>query len=274
LAYNATELGVHAYILPYLELETIQDEILRELNVDKFVDDVAFPNAPAVRVPWWTSGTTAAGTAVPSAWAASSPRIPAFVCPSHDPFTNANLAVLHHNYGPENSNSGTITVAYFAGNEPDPGRTTYLGCAGGMGTIPNNGWNVHRGVFGNRTKYGFKDVKDGTNATFLFGEQLGGMTWSRTSENATWRRTHDFANAWIGAATMCTAWGIKSQAPPTGTWTYQRWYQFSSEHPEKLGFVMVDGSVQFLSDSIATGPFRELSSMTAGGTVDYEALGL
>jgi prepilin-type N-terminal cleavage/methylation domain-containing protein len=263
LTWGVPFLGVNAYLLPYMELENIQDRILLEFNPDKMRNDPDFPNAPNAEASWWGP-----------AWQIASTRIPAYVCPSADPFANTRgVWALFHTTGPPNNNVGTLHGGYFAGNNPTIGRSTYVGCAGGMGTVPLNAWDRWRGLFGNRTKYGFKDMKDGSAATLMIGEHIGGVRWWRNNENDTWKREYEFANSWIGSGALPSAWGLKS-TPGVTSWTYQAWPQFSSEHPEKVGFTMGDGSVQYVADTIATGAFRDLSGMREGGVVDLDALGL
>ena len=256
-------LGVNAYLLPYLELESVSDKILLEFNPDKMNNDPLYPNAPNAQAAWWGP-----------AWAIGSTRIPAFVCPSTDPFANqTGVWVLFHQFGDPNAGSATIGGGYFGGNEPTIGRSTYVGVAGGLGTIPTNAWDRWRGLFGNRTKYGFKDMKDGSAATLMFGEHLGGINWWRNNDGDTWKREYQFANSWMGSGSMATAWGLKA-TPGTTSWNYQDWYMFSSEHPEKVGFTMGDGSVQFVGDTIQTSTYVDLSGMREGGVADLDALGL
>ena len=54
---------------------------------------------------------------------------------------------------------------------------------------------------------------------------------------------HAFANSWIGSGCMATAWGLKRE-PVATAWNYQKWYQFGSEHPQKVLFTFGDGAVR------------------------------
>ena len=132
------------------------------------------------------------------------------------------------------------------------GLSNYIGCAGGLGTIPTNAWDV-RGCFGNRTKYGFRDMRDGTAYTLMFGEHLGGKDWTRVDANSQWTMTYDFANTWMGSG--CMAWlGVSRGAPAATYLDYQDWYQFSSDHPQRVLFAFGDGAVRGMDDGIANRP--------------------
>ena len=269
-------LGVNAYLLPYVEQVSVKDQIYVSMDVDKYSNDPAFPNAPNGQICWWDDGST---------WAAAHTRIPGMLCPSADarasgPITPAPHAgdsggggqiCLFHQWGAPNTGGATITMGTW-GMAPNLGLSNYVGCAGGLGTIPTNGWDRWKGVFGNRTKYGFRDVKDGTASTFMFGEHLGGKVWGRPTPTDPWRPRQAFANTWAGSGCMATAWGLKADPGVGLTWTYQAWHQFGSEHPQKVLFAMVDGSVQAIDENITTAVYRGLAGMSEGTIVDLEQL--
>ena len=257
-------LGVHAYLLPFMEQTVVQDRIFVEFNVDKFSNDPAFPNAPNAQGTYWGDGRT---------WQAAHTRLPALLCPSDDAraATNGTWA-LFHQFGARNSGGGTIGGGYWGG-APVLGLTNYVGCAGGLGTIPTNGWDRWRGVFGNRTKYGFRDIRDGTAETLMFGEHLGDKVWRRNNANAPWRRDHNRACSWMGSGCMATAWGLKRNPSATG-WNYQRWYMFGSEHPQKVLFTFGDGAVRALDEDVNRSVYLWMSGMRDGRVVDIDSLGL
>ena len=261
-------LGVNAYLLPFMEAVTIQDRIYVEFNVDKYSDDPAFPNAPPCQRAYWGDGRPAPD----NTWTTAHTRIPQFLCPSDDARSAERTVALYKQYGPPNATWGGIGIGSWSGT-PVLGLSNYVGVAGGMGTLPTNSWDRYRGVFGNRSKYRFRDIRDGTAETLMFGEHLGGVDWTRASANADWRRRRVFANSWIGAGSMVTASGLKG-APQATTWDYQKWYQFSGEHPQKVLFTFCDGAVRGVNEDISRNVLIYMSGMRDGRIVDVDALGM
>ena len=177
-------LGTQAYLLPYMEQANVFERIMVEFNPNKMNAPPGETGGPA-ETNWWSDDQT---------WAACQTNLPTLLCPSAaDPYGNqTGLIIFVHTYGSANTGEGTVTIGYFGGTVPEVGRTNYVGVGGGMGSIPNNGWDKWKGIFGNRTKYRFRDMKDGTSSTLMFGEYLGGMTWFRADANSSWGRNHDF----------------------------------------------------------------------------------
>jgi len=256
-------LGVQAYLLPYMEQSNVAERILVEFNVDKMNAPVGETGGPA-ETPWWGDAQT---------WQAAKTRLPNLLCPSADDLLGNRRGVwaLFHTYGASGSNRGTLGGGYFGGNNPVIGRSNYLGVGGGLGSIRGNAWDRWKGVFGTRTKYRFRDMKDGTSNTLMFGEYLGGMSWHRANSRAQWIRRHEFSASWIGSGYLPTAWGLRHE---TATFrTYQRWYQFSSDHPGVVLFCFGDGSVHPVRENVNKwGVYIPLSSMAEGRTVDLSNL--
>jgi prepilin-type N-terminal cleavage/methylation domain-containing protein len=253
-------LGVNAYLLPYMEQTVVYDNIFVEFNVDKFANDPAYPGIDVTRRYWADARTFNAGCA----------KISSFLCPTND----ANAATvgvwaLLHTYGIGYPDA-TLQGGYF-GLPNRLGRSNYLGSAGCMGTIPNNFYDTWRGLFGNRTKYGFRDARDGTAYTLMFGEAVG-KSWTRVDAASQWTVVYDFSNTWMGSGCMPTAWGLKN--PPAATyWDYQGWYMFGSEHPQRVLFTFGDGAVRGLDDNIDYQAFVDISGMRDGRQVAPEQYG-
>jgi type II secretory pathway pseudopilin PulG len=110
--------------------------------------------------------------------------------------------------------------------------------------------------------YSTADVRDGTSNTLLVGE----ITGVDASGDGCGRAGHD-ALGWMG--TWCaatTVWGINSQGIGSG-WS-DGCVSFRSHHPGGCHFVLVDGSVHFLSETI---DLRTLGHL--GGRNDGQVLG-
>jgi prepilin-type N-terminal cleavage/methylation domain-containing protein/prepilin-type processing-associated H-X9-DG protein len=242
-------LDVKAYVLPYMEAQQVYDEIYVEWNVDKYRNDPNFPGGLNAEAFWsWDQYQD-------RTWAiAAMSDIPPYICPSADPKSATNIVALILPYAEVGQTTGGMVLYWFgAGNSPlttGLGVSNYRGVSGGICACPGNAWDKWRGVFGNRTKHNFASIQDGTSNTLMFGEAVGGKTWTRPSPTDQWSVTQDWADAWITGTCIGVAWGLKAPPPASGTWGYQAWYQFGSEHSGVVQFAFADGSVRQVSDSI------------------------
>ena len=176
--FRDQHLGVHVYLLPYVEKKNIWEQI----QTDKTVEHL---NAG----PWWERD-----------FALAQQRIPAFVCPSTNPYlrTRGTLVALDtRSAGPD---AAFLTGGYFEAKF-DLGLTNYLAVNGGMGDLPGNRWSRYRGVFGNRTRLRFRDVTDGLSNVVVFAEVLGGKTDTNEIE---------FGYAWMGAGALPAGYGLRA----------------------------------------------------------------
>jgi len=230
---NAQWNGLFPYLLPFLEQETLRNR-MTDLNFDvDQIDDY-----------WYTRPLTASNCAY---------NLPVLVCPSTNPYAG-NTGVTAHLYVYMSTPSqGTLTLAYW----PTPtnaalGRTNYLGCAGQMGDLPP--WNLYEGAFTRRSQNGFGAFTDGQSNCLFFGESTGGKP-------SPW--TVKYGHSWMGSGIMPTAWGIgTTQVSATDVLTSKYfWYQFGSEHPGIVQFVMADGSVKGISQNINLTTFVRLSGI-------------
>jgi prepilin-type N-terminal cleavage/methylation domain-containing protein/prepilin-type processing-associated H-X9-DG protein len=127
---------------------------------------------------------------------------------------------------------------------PDPNNgnpaTCYDGCAAGNGPMYETNQPLR-----------FANVTDGTSNTILIGEALTGK---------------DYQNAWchMDNAIATCAYPPNAKNPVTGKdYPPDQWwnrYAFTSAHTGGVQFAMVDGSVQFIQDSIAVDLFRALGT--------------
>src|SRR5262249_20775001 len=209
------------------------------------------------QLPVYTQGNIP--NAALNASAATSARIPLFVCPSDPAFAlGAQLELSHYLRNPG------LTV----------GLTTYKGVMGDtycFGSWVNGGnvcdpWNNATGLFYpmvGQNKKRMLSVTDGTSNTFMIGE----MSYdAKLPGNG--RYGHGYA--WAHAVEACLTCAIPpnakstSGAPLVSPGDWQNLLGARSLHPGGVHFAMVDGSVQFIGDSIPLGLYRALATINRG----------
>ena len=223
--------GVLAFLLPYLEL----DSIYKNLNVNWNVSDLGQN--------WWLDNDPRNPL---NTWTMAHARIKTFVCPSTDPYatrTDGLVAIGEHYYNQAPAGLNGYAKAF---NETDPGvadlgRTCYAGVGGAWAkgsvtsvTFPGNiHYNIaaHEGIFTNRSTLSLARIDDGTSNTLLFGEGLG--VDPDPSSNL-------YGGAWIAVGSLPCIHGLPQ---PGQRYTY---YDFGSRHPGVVNFCFADGSVRAL----------------------------
>jgi prepilin-type N-terminal cleavage/methylation domain-containing protein/prepilin-type processing-associated H-X9-DG protein len=245
-------IGVLPFIMPFMELNTVRDQITVRLDV-KFTTTDPKPPAPENTVAFFQTFT--GENPQYQTWNVAHTKIASFLCPStpESPPT-VGLMFGQTTYGC-GTGCGTMTGWYWGPPVPGLGLTNYMACAGGMGRVNDSGWDAWEGIFHNRSKNRMSSVTDGTSNVLMFGEFAGGHGANNSLE---------FATPWIGAGPMPTAWGLK----PAGTQKYGAWYQFGSYHPGVVNFALADGSVRNISHTINDAPgerlYRKFSAMRDG----------
>ncbi len=192
-----------------------------------------------------------------NAWEMAKTRIAAFRCPTDvNELPQVGMAIGLHTYH-AGGGMGTVTLYYFDWAEPyakDPGRTNYLGVAGGMGAIGYGPWDRWQGIYTRRSRNSFRSIVDGSSNTLMFGEVVGGKAGGQPL----------FYYSWMGCGGMPTAWGLGGYPDANGNLYDGDWYQFGSYHPGVVQFAMADGSVQGLARQIDRVVFMALSGMLEG----------
>jgi type II secretory pathway pseudopilin PulG len=253
-------LGCNAYLLPYMEQNQLADRITAEKNPLKFTGT----GDPPPDIGWWNLGPD---------WEVGLTRMPMLQCPSTNPYRAESFYYAFLT----TANNNTLYPGGFA-PASNLGLSNYIGCAGGFGTVPGSSWDKYRGIFGNRTTYGFSDIIDGSSNTILFGEGGLGKKWKRDTEGGQFYPTNHGAFVWIAVGALPTAWGLYQPQPTTpavtAEWRYQDYYMFASEHSGYVQFAWGDGAVRGLTVNIDRNPYIYVSGMMDGRTVDPSALGL
>jgi prepilin-type N-terminal cleavage/methylation domain-containing protein len=218
-----------ALLLPYLE----QENLFRLMKTGG-----TFNPTKSAGTPWWGNG---------SLWNAANTKIKIFECPADNPYSNTTGVFAANAVYCGGGGSCGMTAWYFGGNQPNLGRTNYVGCAGGLGVTNSSGWNTYQGIFVSQLDRTIVNVTvaDGTANTLMFGETLGG----RCSGN------RDFAYAWMGMGQLPTAWGL----------TYNcQWYTYGARHSGIIQFCFGDGSVRGVNVNSSGTDYRRASGYQDG----------
>jgi prepilin-type N-terminal cleavage/methylation domain-containing protein len=263
-------IGTMVFLLPYMELKMLDDEIPMVRDTNRFVHQgtnfppFAYPPGhPNATTPFWGNAR---------AWRASQARVPAFTCPTQNNTEQAANAFVHLVNGPERVAGNTLTGWYYpAPTGPLLGKTNYLSQSGVIGKQPRVGgfpvFEKWEGPFTNRSRVR-QPVPDGNSYTMGFGETVGGL------DDVTWGggingiqtgivRMHN-AHTWIGCGGLPTGFNLaRSIYIPAYDiidrgW---RWTRFSSEHPNITQFARLDGSVQPLQNGVRVLDYRNFSGM-------------
>jgi hypothetical protein len=228
--------SVLAFVLPYHELAPVHEAMDADAadhgNVSLFDVD-------RLGVPFWNRDR---------GWEIAQQRIGSFLCPSDHPYDRPNtLVALHLFYDVAQSQ-----VVESGGKFSDPatnnvlGRTNYVGVAGAAGFTGAPDWDRWRGVFGNRSKLGFRDIVDGSSNTMLFAENDGGKGEGNDDG--------PYAFAWAGCGALGTAWGLRGDG----------WYRFSSRHPGIVQSCFADGAVHRIALETDQQVYQALSGIADG----------
>lgn len=177
---------------------------------------------------------------------------PQFLCPSNakggEPGIQDHFAA-----------SWELSQIDYAANIGDYANATGIGQPGGAG----NSIEVPRGVIGCRDwSAAFRDITDGLSNTYLLGECVGAFShwqnWGSTSFSSTaWpinHRNRDLMNGVIG--------------PTVTHWDHN--IAFRSFHPGGANFLMCDGSVRFLPETIDGVNYRAGASRSGGEVVSAQ----
>jgi prepilin-type N-terminal cleavage/methylation domain-containing protein/prepilin-type processing-associated H-X9-DG protein len=94
------------------------------------------------------------------------------------------------------------------------------------------------------------DIRDGTSNTFLYGEAAFGQLWPEWRKD--WNRW--WHSGWYEDAFFDTTVPINKGQQGKTPWDWHSTTAAASYHPGGANFAMVDGSVRFIKETIATWP--------------------
>jgi prepilin-type N-terminal cleavage/methylation domain-containing protein/prepilin-type processing-associated H-X9-DG protein len=252
--YNSNGL---ALLLPYLE----QDNLFRQFNLQQ----ASAVTGTTPGSPWQNSNATIAsvvGDPITNGnGAAAGTVVPAFLCPSDPNPPTGRLAGQH--YGPGGSLQGAATNYDFITSDTDF-------------SICNN-WRTagaRRRMFGENSATKLTDAGDGTSNTFMVGEttkwHVNGAafawayrTWVMTGIDP--GTSDPGINLWH-LPNVHPTWQNPPYTPVVGrirTW----WAAAGSLHSGGCNFVYGDGSVRFVSETVASNILEAMCTMAGGETL-------
>jgi prepilin-type N-terminal cleavage/methylation domain-containing protein len=236
-------------LLPFIEQQTFFDQIPMQLDVEA-----------------WFAAVAPAG----SAFAGIRPRerqIPAFVCPS-DPPSRVDIAV--GNYG---VSMGSQAMPANGGDAACALYKTHINGPTGHGSS-NSSSNIS-GVF-SRFHWAARmsDITDGTSNTIALGEIRPNCA---DHHNNGWHHGNALWTSTIPPINFNTCRGEVGGSPATGARTcnsFDVWMTsqgFKSKHVGGAQFVLGDGSVHFISNSVDYVTYQRLGARSDGAVIDMSS---
>ena len=230
--------GVLSFILPYIEQGNV--DVL--VDADKNLDQAPTPGFTTAYFPWTS----------PSTWQASQFSLPGYICPSSGSDEAEGVVVMIQ---------GTSSWIGSPGSGWEVmGRTSYVGSAGYF--FDNPAWLEYRGVYYDRSQETFSSLTDGSSNVIAFSEVRPHMT----SDPA---NTSKYAHCWLASCCEMGGFGVNREWESDDEAVDGRPYRgFSSNHTGGLNVAYGDGSVRFIDDSVAFGPFVDVMGVADGATTD------
>lgn len=241
-------------LLPYLEQENLLNQFNMNAAFGNFTSNlIGQPGPKNFKIA--TPDAVASGNAALAAHV-----IPGFLCPS---------------------DSGDPTIAPSPYYSPDLGKTGIraaktnydfiTNCAGvGYFNYWRNASTATRYMFGENSTTRFADVTDGASNTLAMGEQTLGLYNGVTTSWA--------YSGWVSVGIdPVGTWNLTVPATGLNVWQYYvyppvkgsraSWYTAASLHPGGVNFVLADGSVHFISQSIDVPSLTYLCRMGDGQVI-------
>jgi prepilin-type processing-associated H-X9-DG protein len=196
-------------------------------------------------------------------------RIPPYLCPSahernNNGYTADTTIQTVHYYGvmgPKANAPPAWPYDYFTGCNATPGGNKANQCA-----VPNTeahgGYSTH-GPLGRNTKYGIRDILDGTTNTFLVGE-ISSFRTNAGVDMIGYRRWYRGFDGSANAGAKNVAYAVNSMGY-NGSNNFND-IAFSSNHEGGCHFLMGDGSVRFMSENVDMITYLGAASMDRSET--------
>jgi prepilin-type N-terminal cleavage/methylation domain-containing protein len=121
------------------------------------------------------------------------------------------------------------------------------------GTLPAGAQCTSNGCFFHNSSIRFADICDGLSQTFLVGERNSRLDYS------TWVGTYDVNDCSQGRIVGTASYPPNSQATDT--------HNFSSQHPSGTHFLLADGSVRIIAETIDTSAYHALCTRSSSDSV-------
>jgi len=170
--------------------------------------------------------------------------------------------------------SGTVEFSTYAGQE-DRYTTHYYGVLGPKGenvqsgedyeidTLGGQGGASLQGFIQWKKNLRFRDLTDGTSNTLAIGE----MSWKDAGCHRPWARGGEVSSNGVHSASAKNVFHAINAVGYTSAATNWNDASFGSEHPGIAQFLMGDGSVRSVSETIAMPTYRAMASRNGGETV-------
>jgi prepilin-type N-terminal cleavage/methylation domain-containing protein/prepilin-type processing-associated H-X9-DG protein len=244
----SNELSWHVYILPYAE----QANLYNQFNFAAG----AFNGAPNNRGPMKNE--------------LAFNRIAIYLCPSSSLDRMATTAPHNVNTPELINNQAPYTTHYYGimgprGTNPATGQAYTIIATSGHGDFSNHGTFTRdtlssNPITGPEAGHRFTDITDGTANTLMVGE----ISWVNNvtgTRYRSWVRGCDTAPVCAGSRNVVNAINSPSIANFNDI-------AFGSQHPSGANFVMGDGAVRFIRDSINLNTYRAMASRNGGETAN------
>jgi prepilin-type N-terminal cleavage/methylation domain-containing protein/prepilin-type processing-associated H-X9-DG protein len=229
---RSSELSWHVLILPYIE----QDNLFKQFNFGPGPFDGADGRGPGKNELAFN-------------------KIKLFLCPS-SPAERMLLGSNDYTNPPELINGQPPYTTHYYGVMGPKGTNPVTGKPYDWDNIGSHGGFATQGVLGRDSQVSFRDIRDGTSNTFAVGE----ISWVNAKVGTRYR-------SWVrgcDTAPVCAGCRNVNNSINTPSIAIFSDIAFGSQHPGGTHFMMADGSVRFVRESITLSVYRASASMNGG----------